>query len=139
MLKQMEIDREIIEDYIAENELDATEISFNDAPSGVFYFNHIIADPNDTEKPQSSSEITVAYKGYLLDGTVFDSTAEGNSVSFILNGLILGWQLGIPIMSKGDIISLIVPSPYGYGPYGGGSIPANSVLIFDINLINFTN
>ena len=139
VLKQLEIDRKIIEDYIAENELDATEVFYNEAASGVFYFNHEIADPEDTEKPQSSSVVTVAYKGYLLDGTVFDSTAEGDSVSFILNGLIPGWQIGIPVMSKGDNISLIIPSPYGYGPYEAGSIPANSVLVFDINLINFTN
>ncbi|WP_244826101.1 FKBP-type peptidyl-prolyl cis-trans isomerase [Carboxylicivirga linearis] len=137
--KQMEIDREIIVNYIADNDLDAAEINYGGYPSGVFYFNHEVADPEDTEKPISTSEVTVAYKGYLLDGTVFDSTPEGESITFVLSGLIGGWQIGIPIMSRGDKLTLIIPSPLGYGPYEAGSIPANSVLLFDIELINFTN
>ncbi|MCU4166625.1 FKBP-type peptidyl-prolyl cis-trans isomerase [Carboxylicivirga caseinilyticus] len=138
-LKQLEIDEALIADYIADNGIDATEIIYNGTASGVYYYNHEIADESDTEKPNSTSEVTVAYKGYLLDGTVFDSTDEGESISFILSGLIVGWQIGIPVMSKGDKLTLIIPSPYGYGPYAAGAIPANSVLIFDIELIDFTN
>nr|WP_321452643.1 FKBP-type peptidyl-prolyl cis-trans isomerase [uncultured Carboxylicivirga sp.] len=138
-VKQMEIDRKIIEDYISDNDLNAAEIFIGDKPMGVFYFNHDVADEADTDKPKASSIVEVSYKGYLTNGKVFDQTKEDDTFRYPLNGLIAGWKIGIPLMSKGDKISLIIPSPLAYGNYAMNGIPANSVLVFDIKLHDFSN
>ena len=70
----------------------------------------------------------------LTDGTVFDqSTSAG--ISFLTN-VILGWQEGIPMFSEGGTGKLLIPSPLGYGNRAVGNIPENSVLIFDVELID---
>jgi len=76
----------------------------------------------------------VAYTGYYTNGEIFDgSNAQG--ITFNLNGVIDGWRIGIPYFKEGGSGKLLIPSALGYGPNGGGSVPANSVLIFDIELI----
>jgi FKBP-type peptidyl-prolyl cis-trans isomerase FkpA len=61
--------------------------------------------------------------------------------SFTLGNVIKGWQLGIPLIKKGGIIRLLIPSRYAYGPYEQTQIglPKNAVLDFDIELYNITN
>jgi len=79
----------------------------------------------------------VNYTGRLLsNGNIFDSSAA--PVQFPLTNLILGWQIGFPLMPKGSIATLYIPSGYGYGSNGAGaSIPPNANLIFNVELINF--
>jgi peptidylprolyl isomerase len=79
-----------------------------------------------------SSNIQLNYKGYLLNGKVFDS---GNNVTFNLSKLIEGWQVGLVHFSEGDKGRLFIPSGLAYGTTGSGSIPPNSPLIFDITLL----
>ena len=81
--------------------------------------------------PNACSNITVDYVGKLTNGGTFDN---GNNVSFNLGGLITGWQLGIPRIASGGRIVLYLPPSLGYGPNPQGSIPGNSILIFEINL-----
>jgi len=88
------------------------------------------------EKPSLNNEITLLYKGYLLDHTVFDQT-EGEVRVFSLNELIMGWKIGIPYIGKGGKCKLFIPPHFGYGSNTFGSIPGNSILVFDIELINF--
>ena len=57
-------------------------------------------------------------------------------ITFPLSGVIQGWQEGIPLFKEGGSGILLIPSALGYGSQSVGSIPANSVLIFDINLID---
>ncbi|MCB9319072.1 MAG: FKBP-type peptidyl-prolyl cis-trans isomerase [Lewinellaceae bacterium] len=101
-------------------------------PSGLYYR---IDDEGSGSNPTIYNTVTVNYKGYLLNGSVFDETA-GSPVSFPLANLIPGWQIGIPLIKKGGSILLIVPSELGYGTRNTGSIPANSVLVFEIQLVN---
>ena len=98
---------------------------------------HFIIDAvgNGTQ-PAASNRVRVNYVGTLLNGTQFDA---GNSVTFSLNGVIAGWQEGIPLLSVGGSGRLIVPSSLAYGPTGQGSIPANTVLIFDIDLLEIVS
>lgn len=114
--------------YIQDNTLDAQKTS-----SGLYYV--ITKSINDGDKPNSNSNVTVAYKGFLLDGTVFDeSPVEG--ISFGLNQVIPGWTEGIPLFKKGEEGILLIPSHLGYGNAGIGSIiKGGDVLVFDINLI----
>ena len=101
-------------------------------PSGLYYR---IDEEGTGANPTIYNTVTVNYKGYLLNGSVFDET-DGNPVSFPLANLIPGWQIGIPLIKKGGSILLIVPSELGYGSRSQGGIPANSVLVFEIQLVN---
>ncbi len=123
------IDRQLILDYLAENNLTAEEHE-----SGLFY---IHTTEGTGGHPTANSTITIRYKGYLLDGTVFDQTGDNQSVTFALPNLIEGWQIGIPLMKRGGTSKLLIPSNLGYGARETGNIPAHSVLIFDITLLDF--
>lgn len=113
-----------LRDYLNTNGITTTEDS-----RGFFY---IINSPGTGDKPTICSSVTVNYVGKLLDGTTFDS---GNNSSFSLSGLIIGWQEGIPLISPGGKITLYLPPTLAYGSSGVGSIPANSNLIFEIDLL----
>ncbi|MCK5136382.1 MAG: FKBP-type peptidyl-prolyl cis-trans isomerase [Bacteroidales bacterium] len=95
----------------------------------------IVTDGNGP-KPTDTSTVTVFYEGTLIDGTVFDSSYEtGDSVSFSLNGVILGWTEGLQLMPVGSIYKFYIPSNLAYGPRETGPIPGNSALIFKIELL----
>ena len=119
-------DREKILEYIKDNNIEAIEHE-----SGVFYY--IEAQGSDVY-PKSTSTVGISYTGKLLDGKVFDGP---NTTSMNLKNTILGWQYGIPLFSKGSSGILLVPSGLGYGEYPQYNIPANSVLRFDIEIIDF--
>ncbi|MCK5857322.1 MAG: FKBP-type peptidyl-prolyl cis-trans isomerase [Bacteroidales bacterium] len=120
---QDEIDRKDIENYISNNGIDATRHA-----SGIYY--KIIKKGSSTH-PNVSSQINVDYKGTLLDGTSFDSAKK---VSFNLGSTIVGWQVGIPLIGEGGEILLIIPSGLGYGNTAQGSVPKNSVMVFEVKL-----
>ncbi len=126
---QREIDRDMILGYLSENNIDAEEHS-----SGLFYR---IDSLGNGENPTLSSDVTVRYKGYLLNGTVFDETPAGVERTFPLNGLIEGWQIGIPLLDKGGSGTFFLPSRQGYGSFPPPGIPVNAVLIFEIDLVDF--
>jgi FKBP-type peptidyl-prolyl cis-trans isomerase FkpA len=128
--KQARIDRQKILDFIARNGLDAQETE-----SGLFY---VIEEPGEGEHPAGNSIITVHYKGYLLNGYIFDSTEDiGEPFIYRLSSMIKGWQEGIPLFKKDGKGKLLVPSHLGYGSMAFYDIPANSVLIFEIHLVDF--
>jgi FKBP-type peptidyl-prolyl cis-trans isomerase FkpA len=90
----------------------------------------------DGPMPADTLEVEVHYEGKLLDGTVFDSSYErGESISFPLNRVIAGWTEGVQLMPVGSTYMFYIPSELGYGSQGTGPIPANSVLIFKIELL----
>lgn len=126
--EQLIKDTKKIEGYLADNNLVAESTA-----SGLHY---IIEEPGTGGHPDINSTVTVKYKGYLLDGNVFDDSGN-DTVTFPLNNLILGWQEGIPLLQKGGKGKFFIPSALGYGRNGSGSIPGNSVLIFEIELVNF--
>ena len=116
-----------IKDYIAKNNLTAQR-----SDSGLYY---IITNPGTGAQPTASSNVTVAYKGYFTNGTVFDqSTAAG--VSFGLRQVIQGWTEGIPYFKTGGDGILLVPAHLGYGSNDNRGIPGGSVLIFDVKLLS---
>lgn len=86
--------------------------------------------------PTATSTVTVRYTGKLMNGTIFDSNATGSPISFGLNQVIKGWQLGLPLIKKDGVIKLIIPSSLAYGCTGYGSIPGDAVLYFEIQLID---
>ena len=100
--------------------------------SGMYYQ---IINPGSGPTPVSTSTLSVKYTGKLSNGNVFDQQTT-TPVSFSLSSVIVGWQLGMPLIKKGGIIKLIIPSAYGYGCTANGPIPAYSILYFEIELID---
>lgn len=87
-------------------------------------------------KPSVLDTVTVHYKGTLVDGSVFDSSYDrGEPATFPLMNVVPGWRQGIPLMSVGSKYKLYIPSELGYGPSAKPGIPANSVLIFEVELL----
>lgn len=113
--------------YIDTHNLDAEKSS-----SGLYY---IIEVEGEGEKPSNNSNVTVNYKGYFLNGTVFDKS-DSNGISFNLSQVIPGWTEGITYFNEGGEGVLLVPPHLGYGSDTYSHIPGGSVLIFDIKLLS---
>ena len=91
----------------------------------------------DGEKPNESDKVEVHYHGTLLDGTVFDSSVDrGEKIKFGLNQVIKGWTEGLQLMPIGSKFKFTIPPELAYGSRATGSIPANSTLIFEVELFN---
>lgn len=115
--------------YLNENNLTATRTN-----SGLFY---IIEEEGTGINPTETFNVTITYKGYLLDGTVFnESSKEG--ISFDLNTVIPGWTEGIQFFKKGGKGKLFIISDL-YGNQAFDGVPEGSVLVFDINLLAIEN
>jgi FKBP-type peptidyl-prolyl cis-trans isomerase FkpA len=88
------------------------------------------------KSPAVSDQVTVTYKGWLIDGTVFDQTAPGQSATFPTGQLIPGWVEALQLMKEGDEWEIVIPSNLGYGEAGaGGVIPPNQTLVFNMALL----
>lgn len=116
-----------IKDYIAKNSLTAKK-----SESGLHY---VILNPGTGTNPTATSNVTVAYKGYFTNGTVFDQSPTAG-IAFDLNRVIPGWTEGIQYFKPGGNGILLVPAHLGYGSYKYQSIPGGSVLVFDVKLIS---
>ena len=95
----------------------------------------------DGAKPKAEDTVKVKYKGTLTDGTEFDSTEKNNNgepIEFPLNRVIKGWTEGVQLMGVGSKFKFTVPSELAYGENGMGPIPANSVLVFEVELVGIT-
>ena len=105
-------------------------------PSGLQY-KVLVAGKGKT--PKLSSTVTTQYSGKLLDGTEFDSSYKrGEAATFPCSGVIKGWTEALQLMKEGSKWELYVPPDLAYGPagYGGGAIPPNATLIFQVELIS---
>lgn len=103
-------------------------------PNGIVY--RRLCEGRGERSPRTASLVFVRYKGWLIDGTVFDST-EGSDVApcFLVRDLIMGWQSALCRMKEGDKIELYLPYSLGYGKQRAGNIPAYSTLCFEIELV----
>ncbi|RYM34623.1 peptidylprolyl isomerase [Brumimicrobium glaciale] len=123
---QFDKDTKEIEEYISNKKLDAVKTS-----SGLYY---VITDDGTGNHPVSNDNVTVRYKGYTTDGNVFDQSDE-EGITFNLQQVIKGWTEGIPYFKEGGKGVLLIPSKLGYGESGSGSIKPNTVLVFDVDLL----
>jgi len=123
---QFNIDKQNIRNYLNQNNLKA-----DSTPEGIFYIVDYTHD-SLTIKPTANSTVKVDYKGYLLSGKVFESHYNQ---TFSLNDVIDGWKFGIPKFKEGERGRLFIPSKLAYGTNSSATIPANSPLIFEVNLI----
>ncbi|MBJ7222935.1 MULTISPECIES: FKBP-type peptidyl-prolyl cis-trans isomerase [unclassified Brenneria] len=87
--------------------------------------------------PKDSDTVVVNYKGTLVDGSEFDNSYKrGEPLSFRLDGVIPGWTEGLKQVKKGGKIKLVIPPALAYGETGVPGIPANSTLVFDVELLD---
>lgn len=141
--EQTEKDVKIIEDYLAENNLDATKTD-----SGLFY---IIEKEGNGPEVEQGDNVLVNYTGYVLDGRVFDTSVEEVArengkltegrpyepieVQVGMGSVIPGWDEGLQHMKEGSKAKLLIPSTLAYGERQvSEEIEANSVLIFDVEV-----
>ena len=116
-----------VQNYLSTNSISAIQHC-----SGLFYSVEI---PGSGTTPLACSNVTVKYVGKLTNGTVFDQTPGTNVASFYLSRVIRGWTNGVPLLKQGGRIHLYIPPSLGYGNQSNGTIPANSILIFDVDLV----
>ncbi|MGV3346751.1 FKBP-type peptidyl-prolyl cis-trans isomerase [Enterobacteriaceae bacterium LUAb1] len=89
------------------------------------------------DKPKDSDTVVVNYKGSLIDDTEFDNSYKrGEPLSFRLDGVIPGWTEGLKYLKKGGKIKLVIPPDLAYGKNGVPGIPANSTLVFEVELLD---
>ncbi len=123
-----------IQSYFNDNSInDAEEIG----ETGIYF--RITEEGDNGDLCTPTSIVRVFYEGYLLDGSVFDMRVEGEDdyLESYLGNLVYGWQVGLPKFTKGTKGQLFIPSFAGYGNQERQGIPRNSVLVFDIHLVNF--
>ncbi len=128
----------IIQSYIAGNNLKG----FTKTASGLYYK---ITKTGSGANAEAGKKVTMNYTGQLLSGKKFDSNVDttfhhaGQPFEFTLgqHQVIPGWDEGITLLNKGAKATFIVPSALGYGPQANQAIPANSVLVFDVELVSF--
>jgi len=122
--EQLEKDLAAIDQYLADNGITALSDPNN-------FIRYVVHEEGGGSKPTIENCVTTSYFGELFDGSSFD---ESDQASFPLDGVILGWQIGIPLLQKGDSATLYIPSGFAYGSQSLPGIPVNSNLIFNIRL-----
>lgn len=136
----------IKKNYPAETEKAASELNAYLEKNGVVAqptsmgLYYVKTQDGTGEKPSKGSTVKAHYTGYLLDGTVFDTSIErGEPIEFVLGvgQVIPGWDEGIAMMSKGEKAVLYIPYYLAYGDRDLGVIPPFSNLVFEVELIDF--
>jgi len=134
-IPKLDEDYEKIDQYILDKNMNA-EIQ----PSyGVRY---VVHREGNGVSPKPGAVVTTHYQGELLDGTIFDASYDsGIPLDFTYgNGeLIVGFEMGVSQLHENDSATIFIPSIYGYAGQAQGEIPANSVLVFGLDIIRITN
>jgi FKBP-type peptidyl-prolyl cis-trans isomerase FklB len=119
------------EKFLAENK---TKPGVTTTGSGLQY--KVLKEGNGPQ-PKSSDTVTVNYRGTLLDGTEFDSSYKrGQPAQFPVGGVIKGWTEALQLMKVGSKYQLFVPANLAYGDQARGGIPPNSLLTFEVELMD---
>jgi FKBP-type peptidyl-prolyl cis-trans isomerase FkpA len=105
--------------------------------SGLLYQ---VLTPAEGDTPAETATVEVHYKGTLIDGTQFDSSYDrGESATFPLNRVIEGWTEGVQLMPVGSKYKFVIPPELAYGDQDTPTIPANSTLVFEVELVQIVD
>ena len=117
--------------FLAENQ---KKEGIKTLPSGLQY--KVIAEGSG-KMPKPTDDVTLHYRGTLIDGTEFDSSYQrGEPATFKVDGIIKGWTEALQLMKEGSKWQLFIPPELGYGNRSMSRIPPNSTLIFEVELIS---
>lgn len=127
--------KDVDEDKLITDYLTTKGLTAEKTAEGIYF---IVETQGTGNFPTLSNTVSVRYKGYLLDGSVFDENPAPKAVFTTLlgGGIITGWKIGIQKFKKGGKGKLFIPSSYAYGSSGSGSIPGNTPIAFDIELVD---
>jgi FKBP-type peptidyl-prolyl cis-trans isomerase FklB len=136
--------RTVMESAIARNQAAAKDfLAHNAHEKGVVTrtsgLQYKVLVPGDRKAPPivATDEVAVQYRGTLLDGTEFDSTySRPGPMTFVVNGVIPGWQEALVLMKPGAKWQIFVPPELGYGATPQRGIPGGSLLIFEVELLS---
>ena len=130
---QKKIDEQVIRKYFRDNNVDTTKVVKTE--SGLYYLN---LKPGTGAEVKAGNLVEVHYIGKLISGYEFDNSwarAKPLTLTVGAKQVIAGWDEGLQLMKVGEEARLFIPSHLAYGPYGQGTIPPSSVLIFDIDVL----
>jgi FKBP-type peptidyl-prolyl cis-trans isomerase FkpA len=132
-MQQKDMDDKMLQDYFTKNNIAAQKTN-----TGLYY---IIDKPGSGANAQAGQDVTVMYTGKTMDGNAFDSNIDPkfnhtDPLTFQVGRgqVIPGWDEGIMLMNKGAKGRLFIPSTLAYGPQERPGLPANSILIFDVEI-----
>lgn len=119
------------EAFLAENKTKPGVVTL---PSGLQYK---VVTEGSGDAPKAEDTVTVNYRGALIDGTEFDSSAKaGKPATFRVGGVIKGWTEALQLMKPGAKWQLVIPQDLAYGEMGRPTIPPGSTLVFDVELLS---
>ena len=123
---------QVAEQFLEKNKKDRDDI--NETPTGLQYR---VINEGSGDRPNKTDRVKVHYIGRLIDGSVFDSSIErGEPTEFGLNQVIKGWTEGLQLMKVGAKYEFFIHPKIAYGARPRPTIPANSVLIFEVELLD---
>lgn len=130
---QAEQEKNQLLEYAIDNLLDVKE-----SPQGFFYQ---ITQAGDGQNAKWGDYVTAHYKGYFLNGNIFDSSYKrGEAMSFYVGNMIKGWNEGLALMNIGSKALFLIPSHLAYGDKGlKKAVPPNTPLIFEVELLKITS
>ena len=130
--KEGETNLKIADEFLAKNKQENPDVK--ETPTGLQY--RVIKE-GEGESPSQTDRVKVHYAGKLIDGTEFDSSYErGEPTEFGLNQVIKGWTEGLQLMKVGSKYEFFIHPKIAYGSRPRPTIPANSVLIFEVELLD---
>jgi len=98
---------------------------------------YVVVSEGKGKTPTAKDTVKAHYRGTLTNGQQFDSSYDrGQPAEFPVSGVIKGWTEALQLMKVGEKMKLFIPPELGYGPSPRPGIPANSVLVFDVELID---
>ena len=134
MKKQADIAAKNKEDGAKFLEKNKSEANVKTTASGLQY---IVLQEGTGKTPTPKDMVKAHYKGTLIDGKQFDSSYDrGQPAEFPVEGVIKGWTEALQMMKVGGKMKLFIPSDPGYGESARPGIPANSVLVFEVELMD---
>lgn len=133
--KAVVAERNAAKEKAVKEAMDKIFVNAKTTASGLKY---VMEKEGTGNSPVTGSSVTVHYTGKFMDGRIFDSSVQkGQPATFSLDpkGLILGWVEGLQLMKEGGKAKFLIPPALGFGENGGNTIPPNSTLFFEIELI----
>ena len=118
----------LIKNYISENNLEMERLE-----NGLYY--KIKNEGKGEEYIKFTDKITFIYKGYFLNDELFQEVSEDDPLKFKVSQLIAGWQDALSMVKNKGEIKVIMPPQLGYGKKNTGTIPPNSILVYDLKVL----
>lgn len=117
-----------------QNYLDSTGLEMEKTEDGLYY--SILEEGSGEEYIKYKDQVTFHYKGSFLNGNTFQVIDENNPLNFKVNQLIIGWQDALMMLKKGGRIHIIIPPQLGYANKASGLIPANTILMYELTVLD---